>query len=531
MKRLRMPAALIGLLLTSALPPTSWAQVPSDFASPRIWRWPTELGGIAHEIQLDTKGQPVVSTVPTTFPVVTYGGKSSDGQLLAYLPLATLDLKAPLGRTYVPAEDLRQDSASELVPTGELIIEDGEDRTYRRIDLPGHYVISVAWSPIDPKLLAYTYSSGSAFGVAILDVDDPTPIIIEKSATLADYIRWSPTGTGLDYYKRDPSGGEISANGYIEPVFRERRYSIENDKSSAPSEVSSWPFQLPRLKTLKSPDSSPSQGFSVFLAGSHIVRGNDILGLSKISLATSEGEQVISVPAHKLVAGVSTGVVFKKFTGEAAELLFLSLNGRLNVLNKATATAYKLPFHHSYSPDMTVTQVGQSLSTKCSVSSHTGNLSYAYDMQAKIGNEAILVAGDGTVAYIHKSVTCNSMDTVGCTDYSSSCSSTASNGGWGNTVIIQHADGTWTKYTHLRHGSVVPTTVGRSAGIGCQLGSEGHTGATSGNKNGCGDHLHFQRQTSSSRDGASTPISFTDVVTPLSCSSYESQNAGRSCAF
>ena len=155
-------------------------------------------------------------------------------------------------------------------------------------------------------------------------------------------------------------------------------------------------------------------------------------------------------------------------------------------------------------------------------------MAYAYDMQATAGNEAILAAGDGTIAYLFRTVTCNSLDTVGCTDYSSTCSS---NGGWGNAVVLQHADGLWTKYTHLRQSSVIPTVTGRSAGIGCQLATEGHTGATVGIKNGCGDHLHFQRQTSSSVNGVSTSITFSDATSPLSCTTYQSLNAGRSCIF
>ncbi len=70
-----------------------------------------------------------------------------------------------------------------------------------------------------------------------------------------------------------------------------------------------------------------------------------------------------------------------------------------------------------------------------------------------------------------------------------------------------------------------------SAARGCCLGDEGGTGRTIGNKGGCGDHLHFQRQTSSSRSGTSTSISFTDAaVSNTSCQkTYTATTGGMSC--
>jgi hypothetical protein len=44
------------------------------------------------------------------------------------------------------------------------------------------------------------------------------------------------------------------------------------------------------------------------------------------------------------------------------------------------------------------------------------------------------------------------------------------------------------------------------------LGDEGGTGTTSGNKNGCGDHLHFAKQSSAAAGGTSVSVSFSDVA-------------------
>ena len=54
-------------------------------------------------------------------------------------------------------------------------------------------------------------------------------------------------------------------------------------------------------------------------------------------------------------------------------------------------------------------------------------------------------------------------------------------------------------------------------------GNQGHTGATIGNFGGCGDHVHFQRQTSATRSGNSISVSFSDVGSnPLNGANYNS---------
>ncbi len=57
------------------------------------------------------------------------------------------------------------------------------------------------------------------------------------------------------------------------------------------------------------------------------------------------------------------------------------------------------------------------------------------------------------------------------------------NGGYGNYVVVQHANGTQTLYAHM---SVVTTSMGATVSKGAQIGRVGSTGKSTGN------HLHFE---------------------------------------
>jgi len=163
-----------------------------------------------------------------------------------------------------------------------------------------------------------------------------------------------------------------------------------------------------------------------------------------------------------------------------------------------------------------------------------------------------LLSGPGTTYNGLSNATCNCVDSGSdgstCSIYStsSSCvktskdkkiscntSSSTSGYGWGNHVIFLHADGKYTKYTHIEYGTVKVMTSGTSASAGCWVGDEGGTGASSGNKNGCGDHVHFQWQSGGSRSDPSVSGSFseTGALTSSSCKTYTPTLGAMSCSL
>lgn len=56
-------------------------------------------------------------------------------------------------------------------------------------------------------------------------------------------------------------------------------------------------------------------------------------------------------------------------------------------------------------------------------------------------------------------------------------------GAYGNTIVVQHADGTSARYAHLQR---IDVSVGQTVGVGEQIGTLGSTG------NSTGPHLHFE---------------------------------------
>jgi hypothetical protein len=472
--------------------------------------------GQAYDLHL-VQGTPRLEAVATRHPVLFDAFQSAAGAR-AYLTLEAWDEKAPNGRQ--PA--VRGASFESLVPSGDLVVENAG--ALKQVDQAGHYAIRAAWSPVDANLLAYTFSSGSDFGVALVDLANSSVQVLQHGGVLADYLSFSADGNELQFLEEDPAATMIDPEGHPIATFAARRIAISESAA-----VASWSNSMPTPGIrLPSFQQAAEQNFEMPLGSLATLKGHNLLGISELQIVDAAGRTIAATDAHAIVFTSPAGVLLKRARGAGLEVVWLSSTGRETVLAAAISVAYKLPFSLTGSPDLTVTQVGQSFSTKCNVSTHTGNLAYAYDMQARTGNEDLLLAANGTVAYTYRSVNCNSADTSSCADYSPSC---ASNSGWGNTVILQHADGFWTKYSHLRYGSVIPTTVGRSASMGCNFAKEGHTGNSVGNKNGCGDHLHFQRQSSSSLSGASVTISFADATNPLKCQTYNTSNAGMSCNF
>lgn len=87
-----------------------------------------------------------------------------------------------------------------------------------------------------------------------------------------------------------------------------------------------------------------------------------------------------------------------------------------------------------------------------------------------------------------------------------------------NSIIIQHADGTYAMYWHMKNGSVTSKTVGQTVEVGEYLGVVGSSGSSSG------PHLHFEIRTSAASNSYKDP--FAGTCNLLNATSWwASQNA------
>ena len=96
------------------------------------------------------------------------------------------------------------------------------------------------------------------------------------------------------------------------------------------------------------------------------------------------------------------------------------------------------------------------------------------DMTGSYGKRRIVAAADGTVRYVVDEFSIRQQVGTVCNN---------------NYVWIEHANGEWTKYTHMRQHSTrvrAKIAVGDKIKAGTYLGDEGDVGCASG------DHLHFE---------------------------------------
>jgi hypothetical protein len=450
-------------------------------------------------------------------PVYRAYGFSADGARLAYRPL----------------EGER--------PAGTLVVEDMTSGKAAALPIPD-YVIEAAWSPSNPRVLAYTYSSGEAFGVALIDVESRRISVIQGSDVLADHVSWDAAGQGIYYYNsvdrvreaRDETSGErMHQSTYA--VLSPRYHAPGSGETREPA-LTGLPAGFPALRQTARPEllSQPTYeapgtlrsrrpleaadlpadlyAFTVGVPERALeITGDNLLGDAPLSVRELPNGEARPLAEGKLLKALPEGVVVSANLGGGRAFNFVRWDGTVTELSRAVVS-YNLPLKSAY-----VTQGGCSYPApgNCNSSfSHTcgSSMAYAYDMWQSAGH--VLASATGTVSYRMNTINCNGCDTSGCADYSGSCVNAAGNYGWGNVVIIEHADTSWTKYTHMAYNSV-QVAVGNATCPGRYLGNQGHTGCTSGS--GCGDHVHFQRQNSSALSGTSIAIDFADAADPLSC--------------
>ncbi|MEQ1762822.1 MAG: peptidoglycan DD-metalloendopeptidase family protein [Pyrinomonadaceae bacterium] len=402
------------------------------------------------------------------------------------------------------------------IPTGELFLEDLITRKARKVT--SKLVLDAALSPTDNSKVAFTYAGGESFGLAVADVDTNETKVLLTANVFAEKIEWNDDGKGVFYFETPPQDINLTLDA---------QYILADDGMAGDLSEADLPSGFPLLKKddvdpeyqglVHGPPGPQIYGFQISApSATHRVIGDNLLGAGNLSaLDESTGETIhLAADAH-LVDTLSKGVMIKQFSVTSTELKYVSWYGTSTSL-ALTPVNYNLPVENS-----TMVQGGAAYNPpgSCAITAHSATMEYAYDFQSPVVGAHVLAAADGLVVFNTSSVSCNTIDTSSCPDYNAGgCPGTY----LGNVVIIQHADGTYSKYAHMQLNSP-QVAVGTNACQGLYIGRQGHTGSTSGTFNGCGDHVHFQRQTSPDIFGQSIAVDFTEGSNPLSCgTSYNS---------
>lgn len=124
-----------------------------------------------------------------------------------------------------------------------------------------------------------------------------------------------------------------------------------------------------------------------------------------------------------------------------------------------------------------------------------------------LGNVNVIAAKDGVVVYPTKNVSNNCI----------SGGSTSCGSGYGNYVIIQHSNGTYTLYGHLYEGSIT-VKAGDQVEQGQVIGKMGSSGYSTG------AHLHFEvRVGNNSSNSTDNPLNYISADNPREVASNGGQ--------
>jgi len=479
-------------------------------------------GGKAYLVT-ETKSGASKRLISTSRPVLSTFGFGPDDVTLAYTTL---------------------DGAG--VPTPGLYAENIATGDYSKIT--DGIVFNAKWSPRGDYNIAYTFADEDGTGIATINVASGAQTVLSRDNVLPEALEWDQSGRALYYMHADEASQLVYRQGVKRPVD-EQAYTVLTQRavhfnefgtpdltgatSAAPKDA------LAKLPTVKrqlrkgdlpeavyedaSPLPADLYAYTINAADGAQIVGDNLLGEGAIRVRAGPGSPERELARGQLVTVMGRGAVVREFKQGETITTYAGFDGKSVALASTTVT-YGLPLASAV-----VTQGGESYASpgNCGLYNHwkSSTMAYAYDFQSSTSGAHVLASAPGLVAYVKKDVSCNNCDKSGCDAYpAGGCSSNNSNGGWGNVVILQHADGTYTKYTHLQANSV-QVAVGDNVCAGRYIGRQGFTGCTSGNMEGCGSHLHFQRQSSSALSGTSQAVTFAESPSKaLSCGSKYSSS-------
>jgi len=477
-------------------------------------------------------GAPVANVIATSLPVLHFSGHNVSGNSIAY---TTLERLLPnQKRVVVTWQESRNLKIDDFVPTGNLVVQN--NGSVQQFSVAGEFVVFAAWSPTDADILAYGYRRADVAGIAVINIKTSERLAVTEASDLnPDVFFWQDSGQAITVFQEIPDESIVVVAGAHGKTVSHRARTLDVSMSALRDEVA---LSIGNGSVLLL---SSGAGLEVASQAGNIrmvnIMGgddNEIVMKDKSGNSTS-----VKFKAEQIRARNRNGVAFVNSSGN--DLGLYAVGGSADAaalaapLSVMTTVSYYIP--DPSGSTVNFTQVGESYPGKgCGVTDHksTTSMAYAIDIQLSGSSyDSILASGNGTTVTGYSSVTCNSMDTSGCAIYSSSCAPNNNNSGWGNDVILSHADGYYTKYTHLESANFQVHTCGASASAGCWLGNEGGTGNTIGTKNGCGDHVHFQKQTGSGLNASSASVSFVEdsIINSSDCVAKYPTLGAMSCSL
>jgi hypothetical protein len=412
-------------------------------------------------------------------------------------------------------------------PTFDLYSYDLINGTEKKLSEEAVY--SAAWSPESLKIAYISMESATSYRLNILDLVKGQTRLAASGLLNPEHLEWDEDGNGILYDLMKPAAEDYFHSGKIDMEPHRIGLQSFDDQAIPPADGLAGGSEEPGLRS--------STARAIRRAGpSGTVFVSEMDGSSSVVKRWNEQNREYELLGRGQVYDATRdGVVIREFVPGGVSFSFANAtSGTMTPLYMFTAT-WKLPFEGSADLNQggSLFSGGACDGRNCNVVSHNNALGYALDWQQRpnqgMGNTRILAVEDGTVAALATNVTCNSLNTtcqIGWDNYSTQC--TNSNGGAGNYVVLAHPDGSFSFYGHMRSGTS-PLIVGQAVVRGTYLGDQGHSGSTgsqNGNYNGCGDHIHFQRQTGPAVWAQSVPTDFTELPCALSCrTNYTSQNA------
>lgn len=520
--RKQLIAVLMGLFVLASLtllpkvfagletpPPNVAAADANGPASRTVLRQPPAAAVNGEMFLLEASPEGVRKVpVKTSMPVFKSFGFSSDGRTLLYTPLRR------------------------GVPSGDLVLEDITSGNSRKIGTG--IVISAAISPVDDNRIAYTFANGASFGLAVADAATGEVTTLVSQDVYAEQIQWDDSGSGIHFLDTGSEPVDLASQEFTKGAFAE--YALWNNSEIgtaardmqiklSPRFVSAEP-SLAGKASARTPAGFPklnseTPGFrrneaetagKAFRASApdlrHEILGSDLLSSGRLTARDTATGTTTPLGDGMLLQTTEAGVVIREITPSGSTQKFVDWDGNTTVLG-GTSVNFMIPVE-----DSTMIQGGAGYpgSGNCNLTAHSGTLAYAYDFQSQVVSAHALASADGLVVLSSNGVNCNMID-EDCTDFSPTCPVPY----LGNVLVIQHADGTYTAFAHLEFNSM-QAEVGTAVCQGLYVARQGHTGATAGNFNTCGDHIHFQRQVSPDYLGQSIAVDLSDApANPLSC--------------